>query len=120
MRAIAPNADLRPFHSSARSASSAATRTLVAPFARAMSATSVDVLGDAGVEAVDLDEQHGLRVARVSGADEVLDRGRDARVHHLERGRQHTGGDDAAHGRGRVVDRVERAQHRGDAWAGRA
>ncbi len=75
----------------------------------------VDVGVDAAVEPVDLGEQHGLRVARVPGADEVLDRLGDAGVHHLERGRQHAGRDHAADRRGRGLDRVERAQHRGDA-----
>ena len=120
MRAIAPNADLRPFHSSARSASSAATRTRVAPFARAIARIASTCAADAAVEPVDLDEQHGLRVARIPGADEVLDRPGDAGVHHLERGRQHARRDDAADGRGRGLDRVERAQHRGHARAGRA
>ena len=76
MRAIAPNADLRPFHSSARSASSAATRTLTRAVAARDLAHGLDLRGDAAVEAVDLDEQHRLRVARVAGADEVLDRAR--------------------------------------------
>ena len=90
MRAIAPNADLRPFHSSARSASSAATRTTHRVVLRARSSrTASTCVGDAAVEPVDLDEQHGFRVARIARADEVFDRRRDARVHHLERGRQH-------------------------------
>src|SRR5256886_2828562 len=39
MRAMAPNADLRPFHSNARSVASAATRTVRAPWALAISVT---------------------------------------------------------------------------------
>ena len=42
---------------------------------RAIVAHGVDLRGDTAVEAVDLDEQHRLRVARVARADEVFDRG---------------------------------------------
>ena len=66
MRAMAPNADLRPFHSSARSASSAATRTLTRSVIVRDVADRVDLRGHAAVEPVDLDEQHGLRVARIA------------------------------------------------------
>ena len=48
----------------------------------------VGLLRDPGCQPVDLHEQHRFGVARVAGADEVLDRARDPRVHHLERGRQ--------------------------------
>ena len=121
MRAIAPNADLRPFHSSARSASSAATRTLDrAVLVARCRATAATCVGDAAGEPVDLDEQHGLRVARIARADEVLDRGRDARVHHLERGGQHAGRDDPADGRGRVVDASRRRTASSRPRAGRA
>ena len=86
MRAIAPNADLRPFQSSARSASSAATRTVRAPWARPISVDALDGVVDAGRQPVDLDEQHRRGVEREAGVHEVLDRRGDARVHHLERG----------------------------------
>ena len=63
MRAIAPNADLRPFHSSARSASSAATRTVRAPWAVPIVADRSAAASDAGGQPVDLDEQDGRGVA---------------------------------------------------------
>ena len=115
MRAIAPNADLRPFQSSARSCVVGRDAHDSSRRAAARSrAIGVDLLGDAVGQAVDLDEQHGFGVARIARADEVLDGRGDPRVHHLQRGRQHAGGDDPAHGRGRGVDRAERAQHRRD------
>ena len=59
MRAMAPNADLRPFHSRARSASSAATRTVRAPCSRPTRSIHPTWCGDTAGEAVDLHEQHG-------------------------------------------------------------
>ena len=116
MRAMAPNADLRPFQSSARSASSAATRTVRAPCSRPTLRHRVDLVGDAAVEPVDLDEQHRGGVAREARAHVVLDRAGDLGVHHLERGGHDPGGDDPAHGGGGVLDRREveqqRAHHR--------
>ena len=57
---------------------------------------------DTSREAVELDEQHGRRVARIAGADEVFDRARDLGVHHLERGGHDPRRDDPAHRRGGV------------------
>ncbi len=73
MRAIAPNADFRPFHNSARSASSAATRTLTAPWPSGDIANRLHLGVDSAVESVDLDEQHCFGVARIPGAHEVFD-----------------------------------------------
>ena len=53
---------------------SAATRTLRAPCARPTPVDDRDRGLDAGGQPVELDEQHRLGVARVAGADEVLDR----------------------------------------------
>ena len=114
MRAIAPNADLRPFHSSARSASSAATRTVRAPCASADALDDRDLRVDAVGQAVDLDEQHRRGVARVAGADVVLDRAGDLGVHHLERGGHDPRGDDPAHRGAGVLDRGEVEQQRAD------
>ncbi len=86
MRAMAPKADLRPFHSSARSAGSAATRTVRAPWAWAMAMTASSRGRHAGGQAVDLDQQHGGGVGREAGVDVGLDRGGDPGVHHLEGG----------------------------------
>ena len=86
-----------------------------APCAARDLAYGVDLVGDTVGEPVDLDEQHGLGVARVAGADEVLDRAGDAaRPSSRARPGSDAGRDDAAHGRGRGLDRVEGAQHRRD------
>ncbi len=76
-------------------------------------------LGDArhvGFDAVrqpdDLDEQRRRRVDREPGVDVRLDRLQAQLIHHLDRGRHHAGGDDAAHGRGAVLDGVEVHQQR--------
>ena len=119
MRAIAPNADLRPFQSSARSASSAATRTDRARAARATSRHRVDLGIHPALEAVELDEQHGGGIAGIAGADEVLDGARDLGVHHLERGGDDPGRDDPAHRRGGGVDRGEVEEQRRGSPAGR-
>ena len=101
MRAMAPNADLRPFHSRARSAASAATRTVRAPWAVATARDGRGGRLDAVGQAVDLDEQHGGGVGGKAGVHVVLDGAGDLGVHHLERGGHDAGGDDAADGRRR-------------------
>ena len=91
MRATAPKADLRPFHHSARSASSAATRTDRAPVAGRRDSTTADGGGDARRQPLDLDEQHaprrraGTRRPTKSSTAAII-----RPVHHL-----HGGGDDA-------------------------
>ena len=95
MRATAPNADLRPFHHPARSASSAATSTVVAPWARPISLDQVAARRHRGRQAVDLGQEHGRRLGREARVHEVLDRAGDALVHHLQRGGHEPGGDDA-------------------------
>ena len=75
-----------------------------------MDETASAVGSYAGLEPVELDEQHRGGVARVAGADEVLDGAGDLGVHHLERRGHDPGRDDPAdRGRGVV-----------DAWRSRA
>ena len=95
MRAMAPKADLRPFHHRARSAGSAATRTARAPWASRTSRTRCGLVVDASRQAVDLDEQHGGGVGRKAGVHVGLDHLDDGGVHHLQGGRDDAGGDDA-------------------------
>ena len=112
MRAMAPNADLRPFQSSA------ALGVVGGDAHRAGAVREPDALDDrdlhvdAVLQAVELDEQHRGGVARISGADVVLDRARDLRVHHLERGRHDPRGDDPAHRGAGVFDGGEVEQQR--------
>ena len=70
------------------------------------------LFGDTGRETVELDQQHRRRIARIPRAHEVLDRARDAGVHHLERGRQDPRRDRSTDRRGRGVDRIEGAEDR--------
>ena len=113
-RAIAPNADFRPFQSKARSASSAATRTLTAPLLVAISRTASTCASTPRSRPSTSTSSTACRVAGVAGAHEIFDGGGDAGVHHFECGGEHPAGDDAGHGRRGRVDRVERAQHRRD------
>ncbi len=69
---------------------------------------ALDLLGDA----VELDEEDGAGALRVPGSDGVLGRLDREPVHHLDRGRHDTGGDDPLHGRTRGVHRVERREQR--------
>ena len=90
IRAIAPNADLRPFHSSARSASSG--RDADRPHA-VVAGDRGDQLG-VGLDAVgqpdDLDQQGGGGVDRQPGVDVGLDGLQAQLVHHLHRRRHDT------------------------------
>ncbi len=60
----------------------------------------------------DLDEQRRRRIDREPGVDVGLDRLQAQLIHHLDRRRHHAGSDDAAHGRGAVLDGVEVHQQR--------
>ena len=104
MRAIAPNADLRPFHSRARSALVGRDSHRAGAVLASDRPDRLDLGRDARLEAVDLDEQHRGGVAGVAGADEVLDRPGDLGVHHLERGRDDARRDDAADRRAGRLD----------------
>jgi hypothetical protein len=73
---------------------------------------AIDVGVDAVREADDLDQQRGRGVDRQPGVDVRLDRLQAELVHHLDRGRHHAGGDDAAHRLGAVLDVVEVHQKR--------
>ena len=87
MRPIAPNAFLRPCQRRARSASSRATRTVRAPFARADRLDRRDVVLESRGRAVELDEQRRGRVGRIAGGvDRCLDGANRRLVDHLERG----------------------------------
>ena len=79
----------------------------------------LDDLGDglrlaveAGVQAVDLDDQDGPGVEREAEVERLLDRLDHERVEHLERRGDDAGADDVADGLGRVVDGLEDAEQR--------
>ena len=86
MRPTAPNADLRARQSSWRSASSRAARTSRAPRVAAGLDDALGLLVHAGREAVQLDQEHSLRIARVAAAERVLDGLDRELVDHLHRG----------------------------------
>ena len=96
MRAMAPNADLRPFQSSGSLGFVGGHPHRPRAVFAADPIHRVDLVGDAVGQPVDLDEEHRGGVARVPGADVVLDRPGDLGVHHLERGGHDAGGDDPA------------------------
>ena len=80
-------------------------------------AVGLDDLGDRlglavepGVEAVDLDDQHGAGLGGEAEAERLLDGPDHQVVEHLQRRRDDPGGDDPADGLGGRVDRVEDAQ----------
>ncbi len=82
-----------------------------------MPGVGLDDLGDrlglaveAGVEPVDLDDQHGPGLGREAEAERLFDRPDHRVVEHLEGGRDDPRGDDPADGLRRRVDRVEDAQ----------
>ena len=114
MRAMAPKAFLRAFHSSARSASSLAIRTVPAPCGHADLHDPFDVGFEAVRQAGDLDEQDGGGVDRQPGMEVLLDRADAQLIHHLQRRGHHAGGDDRADRLGAVFDAGEIHQHRAD------
>ena len=60
---------------------------------------------DACVDAIQFNQQHGLRINRQSSREYAgFDRANDRVVHHFQSGRQHTGGNDCRHGAARVVN----------------
>ncbi len=65
---------------------------------------------EAGVEAVDLDDQNGPGLDRKTEPERHLDGPDHQVVEHLEGSRHDPRGDDAAHGLGGLVDRVEDGQ----------
>ena len=85
---------MRPSQSSARSASSRATRTSNAPQLEADPVDGRSVLLDLHGDAVELDEQQRLGALGVAGMERRLGRLDREPVHHLDRGRQDPGRDD--------------------------
>ncbi len=112
IRAIAPKAVLRPFHSRARSASSRAIRIVRAPCARPIALDLLDLHRQAVLRTGDLDQQDRRCVGRQPGVDVLLHRPGAQLIHHLQRRGDHSGGDDRRDGRRAVGDIGEVEQHR--------
>ena len=69
-----------------------------------------DLFADLGFGAVELAQQYGRRIERITGVYEVLGGAGRGRVHHLQAARDDTRGDDLGHRGAGLVDVGERGQ----------
>ena len=110
---MAAKAALRPFQTTARSASDWATRISHAPHLRQMSLDLLHQSFNFGCRAVQFHQQQSaaVRISGVHGGFGCLD---GEIVHHLDGGGQHARGNDLAHRSARFVGGVESGQQRLD------
>jgi len=87
MRPAAAKAALRPAQMRARSASLVLVEKEIAPFARAICSTRPSMGGDIDRDAVEFDDQHRGRIARIARRAIGFDRVHRKAVHDLHRGR---------------------------------
>ena len=109
---MAAKAALRPYHSAARSAWSAAILISPAPCSRQIVCTCSETSSTSTVGPVQLDQEHRPRAHRQPRVHGLLDRLDRDGVHHLDRGGHDPRGDDLRHHLAGIVCRGETGQHR--------